>query len=77
METIKQHYRVDRREIAFIRFIFEAYDGIAVVRTIDPAKGIILLYIAPGCEKQVQIILKDLSQQIMIRPQNNTAAEQG
>ena len=68
MQTIQQHYRVDRREIAFIKFIFEAYDGIATLRTIDPQKGIILFYIAPGCEQQFQTILQDMSKQILIRP---------
>ena len=60
---------MDRREIAFIKFIFEAYDGIAALRTIDPHEGIILFYIAPGCERQFEDILQVLSKQIMIRPQ--------
>ncbi len=59
--------------MAFIKFIFEAYDGIAVVRTIDPGKGIILFHIAPGCEQQVQKILQDLSEQIMMRPHRNNS----
>jgi hypothetical protein len=62
-----QHYRVDRREIAFIKFIFEAYNGIAGMRTIDPAKGVIALNIAPGCEEQVEQILRDLEKEILIR----------
>lgn len=68
METTKRYYRVDRTEIAFLRFIFEAYDGIAVVRTIDAQKGIILLYIPPGCEDDVDYVLQDLAKQIMIEP---------
>ena len=59
---------MDRREIAFIKFIFEAYDGIAGMRTINPAKGIIELRIAPGCEEQVERILQDLKKEILIRP---------
>jgi hypothetical protein len=62
-----QHYRVDRRKIAFIKFIFEAYDGIAGMRTTDPAKGVIALHIAPGCEEQVEQILRDLEKEILIR----------
>ena len=65
-ETIKQHYRVDRREIAFIRFILEAYDGLAVVKTLDPLKGLIEFQIAPGCEHDVEVILKDLQCSIMM-----------
>jgi hypothetical protein len=67
LETIKRCYRVDRREIAFIKFIFEAYNGIAGMRTIDPAKGVIALHIAPGCEEQVEQILRDLEKEILIR----------
>ena len=68
MKTTRRYYRVDRREIAFLRFIFEAYDGIAVVKTVDAQKGIILLYIPPGCEDDVDYVLQDLAKQIMIEP---------
>lgn len=68
METIKHYYRVDRREIAFIRFIFEAYDGIAVLRTLDRERGIVALNIAPGCEGEVDLILRDLKHDILIEP---------
>jgi len=64
--TTKQRYRVDRREIAFIRFILEAYDGLAVVTTLDPAAGLIEFHIAPGCEQDVERILQDLQQDIMM-----------
>ncbi len=65
-ETVKQHYRVDRRKIAFIRFICEAYDGIATVKTLDPEAGLIEFQIAPGCEQDVAVILEDLKSSIMI-----------
>lgn len=65
-ETIKQRYRVDRREIAFIRFIVEAYDGLAIVTTLDSDTGLIELQIAPGCEQDVETILQDLKQDIMM-----------
>jgi hypothetical protein len=68
VQTKQQYYRVDRRKIAFIKFIFEAYDGIAALRTIEPQSGIILFYIAKGCELQFEAILEDLSKHIMIRP---------
>ena len=67
-ETIKRYYRVDRREIAFIKFIFEAYDGIAVLETLDPKAGIVVFHIAPGCEPDADAILQDLKREIMIEP---------
>ena len=58
---------MDRRQIAFIKFVFEAYDGIAGMRTINPTKGIIKLYIAPGCVEQVDRILQYFKKEIRIQ----------
>ncbi len=66
MESIKKYYRVDRKEICFLKFIFEAYDGIAVISTIDQNEGIVVLIIPPGCEADVEMILQDLGKDIMI-----------
>jgi hypothetical protein len=68
LKTTKQYYRVDRREIAFLKFILEAYDGIATIKTEDPIRGIISFHIAPGCQKQVAEILRDLKRDILIEP---------
>lgn len=67
-ETAKLCYRVDRREIAYLKFILEAYDGLAVVSTVDAAAGILVLRISPGCEPDVEIILRDLKRDIMMEP---------
>ena len=65
-ETIKQRYRVDRRKIAFVRFIFEAYDGLAIIKTLDPEAGLIEFCIAPGCEQDVEMVIQDLKRDIMM-----------
>ena len=65
-ETIKRYYRVDRRDIAFLRFVFEAYEGLAIIETLNPESGDIVLYIAPGCESDVDMILRDLEGDIMM-----------
>ena len=66
LKTIKKYFRIDRKEICFLKFIIEAYDGIAVLTTIDPVKGIVVINIAPGCEQEVEMIIKDLEKNIMI-----------
>jgi hypothetical protein len=65
-ETIKRYYRVDRRKIAYLRFVFEAYEGLAIIETLNPESGVIVFYIAPGCESDVDMILKDLKDDIMM-----------
>lgn len=72
METIKKYLRIDRREISFLKFIIEAYDGIASLTTVDSDSGVVRLQIAPGCEDDVEIVLKDLKKYIMIDPDNRT-----
>ena len=60
MDTIKRYYRVDRREIFFIQSIFEGYDGLATISTVDPNRGVIRLSIPPETETDVLDILQDL-----------------
>ena len=64
----KKYLRVDRRQIGFVKFIFEAYEGIANLTTIDSQLGTILLNIPDGCEDIVDMILKELSRDILIEP---------
>lgn len=71
LKTIKKYFCIDRKEICFLKFIIEAYDGIAVLTTIDPAKGIVVINIAPGCEEEVEMIIKDLKKNIMIEAVSN------
>ncbi len=66
-KTIQKTYRIDRRQIFFLKFILEGYDGMAVVRTLDPKKGIVAVCMAPGCEDDVKMVLEDLSKEIMIK----------
>ena len=41
---------MDRREINYLSVIIASYDGMALVRTIDPHEALIELQISPGCE---------------------------
>ena len=60
MLTSEYIFRVVREEINYIRTIVESYDGMAVVRTIDPREALISVMIAPGCEELVIELLDDL-----------------
>ncbi len=51
-------YLIDRRQIHYLRFIIEAYPGMAVVSTVDSALGLVSLAIAPGCEPDIVRILE-------------------
>ncbi len=68
MKTVQRLFRIDRSEIAFVKFIFEAYDGIANLSTIDREMGVIQLNIAPGCEKVASDVIEDLQKSVRIEP---------
>ncbi|MFP3998543.1 MAG: DUF4911 domain-containing protein [Desulfobacterales bacterium] len=64
--TTCRNLRIERREICFFKYLFEAYEGIAVLETIDPKTGHIALHTAPGCEPVVEAILSELSEKYLI-----------
>ena len=64
--TLRRYYRVDRREIHFLKFILEGYDGVAVIRTVNPLAGLVVLHIGPGCQGVVDMVIRDLEREIRI-----------
>jgi len=63
LETTKWMFRVNREDIHYLRTTIEAYDGMAVVRTVDPAQAVIELLIAPGCEEWISRLIAALREQ--------------
>lgn len=53
-------YRVDRREIGYLKFIFESYENLAQITTLDPEAGIVQIRVARGCEEDAGRILEEL-----------------
>jgi hypothetical protein len=49
---------IDPHQIHYLRFIIEAYPGMAVVSTVDSALGLVSIAIAPGCEPDILRILE-------------------
>ena len=65
MKTILKEYQVDKTRIGFIKFIFEAHDGIAVATTLDPKTGHIRLAIAPQRTESAFRIIEDLKKDFL------------
>jgi hypothetical protein len=49
-----------------IKFIFEAYEGVAAVTTIEAASGQIVLAMAPGCESMVKEIMNEMAKKFQV-----------
>ena len=68
MNTTGKLYFIEKKSVGFVKFIFEAYDGIAVVETIDRPTTLIKLHVAPGCEQDVDDLINELKKEILIEP---------
>ncbi len=62
---LHKEYRVDKTRIGFIKFIFEAHEGMAVATTLDAKTGHIRLAIAPDRLESAQMIVEDLKKDFM------------
>ena len=62
-----RRYLIDRRQIHYLRFIIEAYPGLAVVSTEDSALGLVSIAIAPGCEPEILRILEGEKESLNLR----------
>jgi hypothetical protein len=67
METVKWTIEIERHQIAYLRNLIESYDGMAVVRTIDPHPAVIELMISPGCQDLIMELLLHLQNQEKIK----------
>jgi len=56
-------FRVGRRDIAFFKYLFESYEGVAIVRTvetIDAASAVIAVLAAPDQVEDAEEILAEV-----------------
>lgn len=57
---IKKYYKLKRKDISFIQFIIEGYEGMATVTTIDPHTAVIRVSIVPDFLSEIQNVINDL-----------------
>ena len=70
-DSIQWLLEVDKKEIAYIVSVFEGYDNLAVVRTVDPSQSIIELIISPDYLEDTRQLINALSKEVYIRKIGN------
>ncbi len=66
-DSINLKYEVDKKDIAYIVSLVEAYDNLAVVRTLDQGRGLIEMLISPDFIDDVNDLVENLKKEIPIR----------
>ena len=71
-DSIQWEIEVDKKDIAYIVSIFDGYENLAVVRTLDASSGLIELLVSPDYLEDTRKLIDALSKEIPIRPLNLT-----
>jgi hypothetical protein len=61
---IYRYFKVLHRDMVFLKFILEAYEGMNVMSTVDNKVGIIRIAIMEGFEADMDGLLADLGRQV-------------
>lgn len=67
---IKKWFKLKAKDIVFVQFIIEGYEGLATVTTIDPRTAIIQIAIMPDFEAEVMGILENLKEKVTLEEVN-------
>ncbi len=64
LEPSVRFFRVDRRDLVYLKFVLEAYEGMSTLSTVEPKEGIVRLSIPAGFEKDMHLLIDALSTEI-------------
>jgi len=62
--VIFRYFRVQHRDMVYLKFILEAYEGMNVMSTVDNVAGIIRVAIMDGFEDDMDRLLAELGRQV-------------
>jgi len=61
---IFRYFKVRHRDMVYLKFILEAYEGMNVMSTVDNVAGIIRIAIMEGFEADMDALLAELGRQV-------------
>ena len=67
-DSIQWQIEVDKKDIAYIVSIFDGYESLAVVRTLDASRGLIELLVSPDYLEDTRKLVDALSKEVPLRP---------
>jgi hypothetical protein len=59
-DVVPIYLRLLPREIAYVKFVFESYEAVAVVRTLDRHAALLVVLAAPDFERDAREIVRAL-----------------
>jgi hypothetical protein len=62
----KKYYRLPRKQIGFLRFILESYDGLAFARTLDSRLALVEVAYPPSRRADAEALLASLAEELSL-----------
>jgi hypothetical protein len=59
-DVVAIYLRLPPREIAYVKFVFESYEGVGLVRTLDRRAATLVVLAAPDFETDARTIVRSL-----------------
>ena len=76
MELHEIYLELPAAQIAYVKFIFESYEEVGIVRTVDNRKAVIVLLVLPAFLDVAKGILSSLKEEILLREISRPATAQ-
>lgn len=67
MDLTEIFLEVSPKDIAYIKFIFESYEGVGIVRTVDQKKAIIDILVVDDFQETARSIVLSLSHEVKMK----------
>lgn len=64
MDSLIYSVKTEKKHIAYVNFIVEAYDGMAVIRTADPEAGVLEVLVAPDFERDFIALAEGINRDV-------------
>ncbi|WP_243370606.1 DUF4911 domain-containing protein [Geotalea sp. SG265] len=63
-ECLVRYFQMDSKDLVYLKFILEAYEGLATLSTEDGKKGVIRIAVPCGLENELEKLLHALRAEI-------------
>jgi hypothetical protein len=74
-KIVKKVLKLKRKDISYIKFLFEGYEGLGIVTTIDKSKPLIEISMMPDFVCDINNILDALREEIIFQEVDITTIE--
>lgn len=64
----KYYFQVNRRELIYLKFILEAYEGLSTLSTVDQKQGIVELTVLEPFQDDMAGLMAALQKEIDLKP---------